>query len=84
MLSLKGFPENTSADFAQASIVADNIVFWKLNFEDHISDIRKKVCGNLTALARIALFIGSSKRRILMNVFLILDLIIVPLLGCIT
>ena len=51
---------------------------------NHISDISKKVGGNLTALARIALFIGSSKRRILMNVFLILDLIIVPLFGCIT
>ena len=34
---------------------------WKLNFDDHISDICKKASGKLNALARIAPFIGLSK-----------------------
>ena len=42
---------------------------WKLNFDDHISDIFKKARGELNALVRIALFIGLFKRRILMNEF---------------
>ena len=40
---------------------------WKLNFDDHISDICKKARGKL--LVRTAPFIGLSKRRILMNTF---------------
>ena len=40
---------------------------WKLNFNDHISDLCKKVSRKLNVLARIAPFIGLSKRRILMN-----------------
>ena len=42
---------------------------WKLNFDDHISDICKKARGKLNALVRIVPFIGLSKRRVLMNAF---------------
>ena len=42
---------------------------WNLNFDDHISDIFKKASGKLNALARIAPFIGLSKRPILLNAF---------------
>ena len=42
---------------------------WKLNFDDHISDVYKKASVKLNALATIAPFIGLSKRRILMNSF---------------
>ena len=42
---------------------------WKLNFYDHISDVCKKASGKLNSLARIAPFIGLSKRRILINTF---------------
>ena len=57
---------------------------WKLNFEDHIFGICKKAGGNLNAFVRITVFVGLSKRRILMNTFLIFDLIIGPLFGCAT
>ena len=36
---------------------------WKLNFDGHISDVCKKANEKLNALARIALFIGLSKRH---------------------
>ena len=39
--------------------------------------------GKLNALARIASFIGLSKRRTLMNAFFI-NLVIGPLFGCVT
>ena len=42
---------------------------WKLNFNDHISDVCKKDRVKLNALATIAPFIGLSKRCILMNAF---------------
>ena len=34
---------------------------WRLNFNNHISDICKKARGKLNALARILPFIGLSK-----------------------
>ena len=40
-----------------------------MNFDDHIFDISKKARGKLKALARIAPFIGLSKRRILISPF---------------
>ena len=40
---------------------------WKLKFDDHISDLCKKVSRKLNVLARIVPFIGLLKRRILMN-----------------
>ena len=40
---------------------------WKLNFDDHISDVCKNTSRKLNALARIAPLIGLSKRRILTN-----------------
>ena len=40
---------------------------WKLNFDDHISDICQKASVQLNA--RITQFIGLSRRRVLMNVF---------------
>ena len=40
---------------------------WKLNFDDHISDICQKASVQLNA--RITPFIGLSRRRVLMNVF---------------
>ena len=51
---------------------------WKLNFDDHISDVCKKTSGKLRSLARIASFIGLSKRRIVMIDFLNPSLVIVP------
>ena len=42
---------------------------WKLNFDDHISDTRKKVGGKLSALVIVERFIGLSKRQTLMNGF---------------
>ena len=43
----------------------------KLNFNDNISDVCKKAGGKLNTLARVAPFIGLSKKRILMNVLFI-------------
>ena len=57
---------------------------WKLNLDDHVCDICKKARGKLNALVRIVPFIGLSKRRVLMNSFLILNLVIVPLFRCST
>ena len=42
---------------------------WKLNFDDHISDVCKKVSEILNALVRITPFIGLSERGIIMNAF---------------
>ena len=42
---------------------------WKLNFDDHRSDICKKARRKLNTLVRIAPFIGLSKGRLLINVF---------------
>lgn len=52
--------------------------------EDHIFGTCKKAGGNLNAFVRITVFVGLSKRRALMNTFLIFDLIIDPLFGCAT
>ena len=46
--------------------------------EDHIFG------RNLNAFVKITVFVGLSKRRALMNTFLIFDLIIDPLFGCAT
>ena len=43
---------------------------WKLNFDDRIFNVCKNTSGKLDALARIAPFIGLSKRRIIMKAFL--------------
>ena len=42
---------------------------WKLNFDDNIPDIYKKLNEKLNALTRIALSIRLSKRLIQMNAF---------------
>lgn len=41
----------------------------KVNLYDHISGICKKAGGKLNALVRTALFVGLSKKHILMNAF---------------
>ena len=40
-----------------------------LNFNDQITDVCKKASRNISALARVTLFMGLSKRKLLMNVF---------------
>ena len=54
---------------------------WKLNFDDHRSDICEKA---LNTLVRIAPFIGLSQKRLLVTSFLILSLMIVSLFPCAT
>ena len=49
---------------------------YKLKFTNHTEDICKKASQKLTALARIAPYMGIRKRRTLMNVFLNHSLII--------
>ena len=44
-------------------------VDWKLDFDDLIFDVCKRASRKLNVLARIVPFIGSSKRRLLMNAF---------------
>ena len=41
----------------------------KLTFDDHISDIWNKAGRNISALARVKLYIRIAKKRILMNAF---------------
>ena len=41
----------------------------KLAFDDHISDIWNKAGRNISALARVKLYIRIAKKRILMNAF---------------
>ena len=41
-----------------------------LNFNDHISDLCKKVTRKISALARATHFMGLSKRKLLINVFI--------------
>ena len=41
----------------------------KLTFDDHISDICKKVGRKISALARVAPYMGIAKKRILTNTF---------------
>ena len=43
----------------------------KLTFDCHVSDMFKKAKRKINALVRIAPFINISKRRILMNSFLV-------------
>ena len=40
-----------------------------LNFNDHISDLRKKASQKISALARVTPFMRLSKRKLLMNAF---------------
>ena len=41
-----------------------------LNLNNHISDLCKKASGKVSALARVAPFIGFDKGKLLMNSFL--------------
>ena len=41
----------------------------KLKFNKHIADICQKASQNLSALVRLALYMGTTKKRILMNTF---------------
>ena len=40
-----------------------------LNFNDHISDLCQKASRKISALARVAPFMGFNKRKLLMNAF---------------
>ena len=40
-----------------------------LNFNNHISDLCKKACRKISALARVAPFMSFNKRKLLMNAF---------------
>ena len=40
-----------------------------LNFNNHISDLRKKASRKISALARVASFMSFNKRKLLMNAF---------------
>ena len=42
---------------------------YKLTFEDHISELRKKVSKKIHALARVTPYMNIAKKRILMNAF---------------
>ena len=41
----------------------------KLAFDDHISDICKKACRKISALARVTKYMGITKKHIIMNAF---------------
>ena len=41
----------------------------KLSFDDHISELCKKISRKIYALSRVASYMNISKRRILMNAF---------------
>ena len=41
----------------------------KSAFDDHISDICKKIGRKISALARVTPYMGIAKKRILMNTF---------------
>ena len=51
-----------------------------LNFNDHISDVCKKASRKISALARVTPFMGLSKRKLLMNAFLISQFSYCPLI----
>ena len=51
-----------------------------LNFNDHISDLCKKVSRKISALARVTPFMGLSKRKLLMNAFFISQFSYCPLI----
>ena len=42
---------------------------YKLSFNSHVSDLRKKASRKINGLARVAPYMSISKRRILMNAF---------------
>ena len=41
----------------------------KLSFDDHISELCKKIRKNINALSRVVLYMNISKRRILVDAF---------------
>ena len=54
----------------------------KLTFDDHISGICKNAGRKMFALARVTPYMGTAKKRILMNAFFTRSLVIVLQLGC--
>ena len=54
----------------------------KLSFDDHIRNIYKKAGVKLNALTRVAQYMNTEKKCLIMNAFFRHNLIIVPLLGC--
>ena len=54
----------------------------KLNFDKHIENICQKTNKKLNALGSVTNYIELPKRRIIMNAFLKLDLIIALSSGC--
>ena len=42
---------------------------YKLSFDSHVSDLRKKASRKINGLARVAPYMSISERRILMNAF---------------
>ena len=51
-----------------------------LNFNNHISDLCKKVSRKISALAIVTPFMGLTKRKLLMNVFLTTQFSYYPLI----
>ena len=51
----------------------------KLAFDDHISDICKKACRKISALARVTKYMGITKKHIIMNAFFTLQFSYCPL-----
>ena len=57
-------------DSSKTEVLLGITINYELKFDDHVNYLCKKVSSKLNALARIALFMNVSKKRIIMRSFI--------------